>query len=1349
VTISGSLAINGGATGLISGARYAANSGNIIEYMNGYTDEVRVSKGIARWVSGFSPSTTRYAVDDFTKILLRANNGYLDRSNYIKRASFNVNSRIDCSFKIMGKSSLFCDGSSYITLQNSSDFILGGGDFTVDFWVYKTTTGTCYLFGCNSTSTSGTDYNYGLYYDSSGPTLIFRVRNVAACSFTGAAANLSSNVWKHIAVVRSSGTIKIYVDGTSIASNSYATAITCNTYSLGIGAEYNGTSPVTGYIDEFRISVGTARWTATFVPQLTQYFADQYTKLLMHFDSDGYNDVSNANIRKTNFAGTLQISTAQKKFGNSSASFDGSSSYILVSNFVDFDFIDGDFAVDMWVRFNSLASNQIIMTKYQNANNLWVLGFSSTTGFYFKAILSSVETDFLSEGNTVGLNPGVWYHAAVFRHGTSWFLTVNGLVASSTTSSVTMSTITGNLNIGNDGNGGNYFNGYMSEVRVSKGTSRWTGAFTLPTSKYSADEYTKLLLHLDGDINDYSNCNFRSATPYNTAAIFRPTYKFGSSSVYFYSWSNIDYLSVGMSTIDFDFSGSNFVIDCWIKPDSSDDNYVFGIASSSGLDSVEIKLVADQLVFSVTMGGTNYQSSGGDLSVYNTWYHVAVMRSGNNFYSFVNGVMVGSNVISGSFSSFNGGFFSVGTNNNHSATGEFYGGQVDEFRVSVGTDRGWSSGFSVPTFPYDTDSFTKLLLHFDSNLIDSSGTGKTVTAHGDAVFTNTLVTLPGGATRLDGNSDYVTYDGSSDFNLLQNDFEISAWVYIPSRATPVGSDVEYTIISIGDKGSNKIVQLMITYLHSVVGSGLRVALLWNIGSGDAAISSTDISGTWTYDAWHHVAITRFKQVAYVFVDGVLNNVAACAFSFDTSTVNNILWVGARKNASLVESYWYGNINELRVSNGTPRWIDSFTPVTSKYISDNYTKLLCHYDNDFNDYSANTRTLSVSSGNPVIKNDVFKPNNISGLYFNGSTLITAPNITDLDIGTVNFTIDWWEYTTSGRMQFARDSISPGYSAFVIVGNNLYMSSSVSQGWDIASNRNAFGSVITNAWTHYALTRSNNTFYAFRNGVQQDTWTIPSNLGLMPGIGVFRLGITLYGNYTGYLSNFRLTKGIARWTSNFTPPVLPYDADRFTIMLLTGNGFSGLEDMNSSITSAKVVTKFGSPYITNAQFDLGTSSVYFDGTTGCYIVYPYGIDWLPVGNEVRTVDFWLRPSNPTLGTAQYIMGYGSTGASAFAVYFADSSGKLSIKQSTDVQGTIVLTANTWYHVAVVHDGQNQRLFVNGNLNATAAGSLSTAATDLYIGSSNTVHNNVIGYVSDFRVSRKVRWKGNFVPPSRRYT
>ena len=93
VTISGSLAINGGATGLISGARYAA--GNIIEYMNGYTDEVRVSKGIARWVSGFSPSTTRYAVDDFTKILLRANNGYLDRSNYIKRASFNVNSRID------------------------------------------------------------------------------------------------------------------------------------------------------------------------------------------------------------------------------------------------------------------------------------------------------------------------------------------------------------------------------------------------------------------------------------------------------------------------------------------------------------------------------------------------------------------------------------------------------------------------------------------------------------------------------------------------------------------------------------------------------------------------------------------------------------------------------------------------------------------------------------------------------------------------------------------------------------------------------------------------------------------------------------------------------------------------------------------------------------------------------------------------------------------------------------------------------------------------------------------------------------------------------------------------------
>jgi hypothetical protein len=55
-----SVNINSGSTGLIVGARYYTNPSDIVEYENGYIDELRVSKGIARWTADFTPPTAAY-----------------------------------------------------------------------------------------------------------------------------------------------------------------------------------------------------------------------------------------------------------------------------------------------------------------------------------------------------------------------------------------------------------------------------------------------------------------------------------------------------------------------------------------------------------------------------------------------------------------------------------------------------------------------------------------------------------------------------------------------------------------------------------------------------------------------------------------------------------------------------------------------------------------------------------------------------------------------------------------------------------------------------------------------------------------------------------------------------------------------------------------------------------------------------------------------------------------------------------------------------------------------------------------------------------------------------------------
>ena len=100
---------------------------------------------------------------------------------------------------------------------------------------------------------------------------------------------LTANTWDHFAIVRSGNTMTFYTDGSSIYSFSCAG----RTYSNGgnpvwIGQYASGTHSFSGYLDEFRISNGIARWTNSFTPSAAAYTNDGNTVLLLHMDgADG------------------------------------------------------------------------------------------------------------------------------------------------------------------------------------------------------------------------------------------------------------------------------------------------------------------------------------------------------------------------------------------------------------------------------------------------------------------------------------------------------------------------------------------------------------------------------------------------------------------------------------------------------------------------------------------------------------------------------------------------------------------------------------------------------------------------------------------------------------------------------------------------------------------------------------------------------------------------------------------------------------------------------------------------------------------------------------------------------
>lgn len=217
------------------------------------------------------------------------------------------------------------------------------------------------------------------------------------------------------------------------------------------------------------------------------YGNDVYTKTLLHFDTD-YTDSSLSGHTFSN--NNVSISSVQKKFGPASALFNGTTSYLYTASSADYDFGAGNFAVDTWAYLSAVDAIPVILTKYQDGNNRWslYLDFVNATGLGFMVYDNNATPVLnLQQGASTGWSIGQWYHIAAFRYGNDWYITRDGLVLASTTSTITIPALAVNFSIGWRGNDVAlcYLNGYLDELRVSKGVSRWTGAFTVPTRQYA------------------------------------------------------------------------------------------------------------------------------------------------------------------------------------------------------------------------------------------------------------------------------------------------------------------------------------------------------------------------------------------------------------------------------------------------------------------------------------------------------------------------------------------------------------------------------------------------------------------------------------------------------------------------------------------------------------------------------------------------------------------------------------------------------------------------------------------------------------------------------------------------
>ena len=702
-TAAGTLAATNGVIGF--GADIGGNS------VNGSFQDYRVYRGVAKYTASFTPPTALLPVgsDDphWSKCILACplTAGLRDYAprRFTNTGSLSLSAEAPAG---MG-SSLYCDGTNYLDFGDSDDFHMAAGDYTFECWVKRTRTNTYeYPFGqVNSSGTETTMLAFGFrpdgtvaWFDGAYQPFGFKV--------------LDTN-WHHVAFVRSKGTLRCFLDGVIDPASYTVTTSANNATAFRVGRAGDLSSwPFQGYLAGLRITKA-ARYTGAFTPGETLVEDDpDYGSVVLHMPFDGshgsttFSDLKGHTVTRN--AAPAAISTAQSRFGGASLSL-GSSSYLMAAASADW-VMPGDFTAEAWI-YPTAAADGIVLARYNSSiGNAGLYLIQRNSGGTVRFYLASGATvnDFTS---TITANLNQWSHLALVRRGNTLLGFINGVLAGSTTVTVTMTT-TGNQPLyigayfGSSGNLLSPFTGYIDDVRVTKGVARYTGNFVpgkapVVPAVYDPD-YAAVVLHLpfDGTVADITG---KTVTVNGSVTASTAEKVFGSSSGSF-GGSNADYLSVPWSS-DFDFGSGDYTVECWVRTSDTIGEIVSafnsGATSYGWLFAIGFPSGAAGRLTAYHNNGSTSQTFTGTGTINNgQWHHVAVVRSRSTLRFFIDGVLDSTHTVTVNIQG-SGQPILIGRDNNPSPN-RAYAGFMDDLRLTKGVARYTGNAFRVPDRAYAT-----------------------------------------------------------------------------------------------------------------------------------------------------------------------------------------------------------------------------------------------------------------------------------------------------------------------------------------------------------------------------------------------------------------------------------------------------------------------------------------------------------------------------------------------------------------------------------------------------------------------------------------------------------------------
>jgi len=367
--------------------------------------------------------------------------------------------------------SFVLDGSGDdIRVPDDADFTFGSGDFTLECWAYQTANSSwrSLMMKYDSTESNASWYwalntgvnNFYFYYSGANSKLMQKTSNTA----------ILLNTWVHFAITRSGNVFRMFENGIQVGTMTESVTNNDGTIRFTVGADGNQNYDFAGYFSDVRIYKGVAKYTSNFVVPATS--------------PDILPDTPSG------VSGGSKLT----KITDGAVSFDGSGDYLTVPANSDFSF-DGDFTIELWMNTSTFSLDtyyrRVVSTGPDSAGAIQLLFL---TGSATPKI--SVRSNAQLINGTIDAATGAWVHVAVARSGSSLKLFVDGVQSGSTATTSTnfANGATNGVTIGRYATvASGHFKGFLSNIRVLKGTALYTANFTPPTRELTNVTNTKLL----------------------------------------------------------------------------------------------------------------------------------------------------------------------------------------------------------------------------------------------------------------------------------------------------------------------------------------------------------------------------------------------------------------------------------------------------------------------------------------------------------------------------------------------------------------------------------------------------------------------------------------------------------------------------------------------------------------------------------------------------------------------------------------------------------------------------------------------------------------------------------------